>query len=199
MSSSPSDAESPTESPRPGPVMFQAPPRGPGRPSGTSTSTTPPPSTSETSPSRPEEPSTPQAQDWSTRPHPGDAASVARPDTSSGSPGIKGDPDVADDIRKALVNATEAAHGALTDDVGRAFGQFRATEDELDEVSDAAAGLLGRRVPKGVGNPDVADLIRAGIALIAYGVRQINIMRVARAARRKMASATEGQNGGETS
>lgn len=194
------ESPSPTQTP-PGPVMFQAPPPRPGRPpSATSTSTPPPPSTNETTPHHRAESSTPAEPDWSTSQHPAGGGSDARSSISSDSPGSKrGAQLVAEDIRGALINATEAAANGLTDDVGRALGQFRATEDELDEVSEAAAGLLARRVPRGVGNPDVADLIRVGLAVIAYGGRQFRILRAARAARRKMASAAEGQNGGETS
>ncbi|NUR04296.1 MAG: hypothetical protein HOY79_49685 [Streptomyces sp.] len=100
-------------------------------------------------------------------------------------------------IAAGLVNATEAAHNLATDDVGRALGQFLVSETEVMEISDAGARIIGRKLPKGLGNRDFEDFARLGMAVASYVGRQVSIWKKARAARRQIESVKNGQNGGE--
>jgi len=174
--------------------MFQTPRPGPGRPaSSTSTSEPPPLNTSEANPSGPAESSTSPDPDWSTR-HPldNDAPDSGR-STSSDSLGSEVGAETRGTLRATItagiVNATEAAHNTLTDDVGRYFDQYRASEHEIDEVAGASARILSRKVPKGLGNPDLEDFLRLGVAVAAYVGRQVRIFRQAAAARRQIKAA----------
>lgn len=190
-STSPSD-DTPSE-----PLLFQTPRPGPGRPpSQTSTSEPRPSSTPETSPSDPAESSTSPEQDWSTSGRP--AGDEQQPsDTSSGSLGSEVGAEARAGLRGSIaagiVNATEAAHNTLADDVGRHLGQFLASDKEIQEVSDAGARIISRKLPKGTGNPDLEDLLRLGVAVAAYVGRQVRIFRQASAARRQLRAAAAGQ------
>lgn len=183
-STSPSD-ETPTE----GPQLFQAPRPGPGRPSSTSTSEPPASSTPETNPNRSAESSTSPDQDWSTRSHPVDGEPRLESGTSSDSPGsdTTGEPTgLRKSIAAGIINATEAAYNAATDDVGRHLDQFRASDTEIMEISDAGARIITRKLPPGVGNRDFEDVVRVGMAVLSYVTRQFKIVREARAIRRKL-------------
>lgn len=192
MSSTPPSDET-TAPPPAGPVLFQAPRPGPGRPSSTSTSAPPRSGTTETSPSDLAESSTGPEPDWSTRSHPD--VDDARPEsgTSSGSLGSEAAAEALTGLRgriaAGIANGTQAAHHALADDVGQAFGQFLASEKEIEEVSDAGARILSRKLPKGLGNPDLEDAIRVGIAVVSYVSRQLSILKQARAARHQLKAA----------
>jgi len=94
-------------------------------------------------------------------------------------------------IAAGIIHATEAAHSVATDDVGRHFGAFVATETEITEVSDASARIITRKLPKGVGNKDLEDFVRLGVAVASYVGRQIKIRGQARAARRQLKAAAE--------
>ena len=201
MSSTHPSDEAPTAPPA-GPVLFQAPPRGPGRPPSTSTSELSPPSTPSTSPSNPEASSTSPEGDWSTRSHPDDGEPQPESGTSSGSLGSEIGVEALTGLRRSiaagLIHATEAAHSVATDDVGRHFGQFVATETEITEVSDASARIITRKLPRGVGNKDFEDFIRLGVAVASYVGRQVKIRGQARAARRQLkAAAANAPNAGE--
>lgn len=80
-------------------------------------------------------------------------------------------------VRAGVTAASSAAHELLADDDAKSLGAFLVDEDELDGIGDAAAGLLSRRVPAGVGNPDVTDLVKLGLILAGYVGRQIRIRR----------------------
>jgi hypothetical protein len=194
MNSTPRSDDIPT--PPPAPVMFQAPRPGPGRPpSSTSTSEPPQSTTPETSPSSPAESLTSQEPDWSTRSHLGDDEPRPASSTSGGSLGSEVGAEAQSGLRggiaAGIVNATEAAHNILTDDVGRHLDQFRATETEIMEISDAGARIISRKLPPGVGNKDFEDILRVGMAVASYVGRQVRIMRQASAARRQLKAAAK--------
>jgi hypothetical protein len=193
MSSTPRSDD--TQTSPPAPVMFQAPRPGPGRPpSSTSTSEPPQSTTPETSPSSPAESSTSQEPDWSIRnrlgddePTPASATSGASLGSEVGAEALSG---LRGSIAAGIVNATEAAHNILTDDVGRHLDQFRATETEIMEISDAGARIISRKLPAGVGNKDFEDFLRVGMAVVSYVGRQVKILNQARTARRQLRAAT---------
>jgi hypothetical protein len=194
MSSTPPSDETATAPIPAGPVMFQAPRPGPGRPpSSTSTSEPPLSSTSETNPNGPGESLTSPDPDSSTRHLLGDDESDPGRSTSSGSLGSEIGAEARNTLRATItagiVNATEAAHNTLTDDVGRYFEQYRASDKEIEEVAAASARILSRKAPKGLGNPDVEDFLRLGVAVVAYVGRQVRIFRQAAAARRQIKAA----------
>lgn len=198
MSSTPPSDETPTA----GPVLFQAPRPGPGRPpSSTSTSEPPNPSTPETNQSNPAESSTSPEEDWSTSSRPDVDEPEPESGPSSGSLGSEVGAEARSGLRRGIaagiVNATEAAHNALTDDVGRHLGAFLASDKEIEEVSDAGARYLGRKLPTGAGNRDLEDLLRVGIAVASYVSRQVRILNQARAARRQLRAAAASQPGAE--
>lgn len=200
MNSTPPSDDAPTPPPA-GPVMFQAPPRGPGRPPSTSTSEPQPSTTPETNPSGPAESSTSPEPDWSTSSHPGDSDANAN-STSGGSLGSEVNAEALSGLRGSIaagiIHATEAAHSLATDDVGRHLNQFIASETEIMEISDAGARILSRKLPRGIGgNKDIEDLMRVGAAVVSYVGRQITILRKAKAARRQIKAATAGQPTGE--
>jgi len=193
MSSSPDLDES--DVPPVGPVMFQAPRPGPGRPtSSTSTSEPPQSSTRETNPSGPAESSTNPDQDSSTRNPLDDGAAASDSGTSGRSLGseigAEAHAGLRGGIAAGIINATEAAHNALTDDVGRQLGQFLISDTEVGEIADRGARIIARKLPKGAGNPDIEDFIRVGVAVVAYVGRQFRIFRQATAVRRKMRETT---------
>jgi hypothetical protein len=176
--------------------MFQAPRPGPGRPpSSTSTSEPPQSTTPGTSPTGPAESLTSQEPDWSTRSHLGDDEPRPASSTSGGSLGSEVGAEAQSGLRggiaAGIVNATEAAHNILTDDVGRHLDQFRATETEIMEISDAGARIISRKLPPGVGNKDFEDILRVGMAVASYVGRQVRIMRQASAARRQLNAAAK--------
>ena len=201
-STHPSDEPS---APQPaGPVLFQAPPRGPGRPpSSTSTSEPPPSSTLPTNPSDPGESSTSPEADWSTRNRPDAGEPQPASEPSSGSLGSEIGVEALTGLRRSIaagiIHATEAAHNIATDDVGRHFGAFVASETEINEVSDAGARIISRKLPAGLGNKDLEDFIRVGIAVASYVGRQIKIRGLSRAARKQLqdAKASGVANAGE--
>lgn len=86
-------------------------------------------------------------------------------------------------VAAGVTAATSAAHELLADDDAKSYGAFLADENEVDGIADAAAGLLSRRVPAGVGNPDVTDLVKLGLILAGYVGRQIRIRRQIKAMR----------------
>jgi len=194
MSSTHQSDETPTAPPA-GPVLFQAPPRGPGRPPSTSTNEPPAPNTPSTNPSDPAESSTSPAGDWSTRSHPDDGEPQPANEPSSASLGSEIGVEALTGLRRSIaagiIHATEAAHSVATDDVGRHFGAFVATETEITEVSDASARIITRKLPKGIGNRDLEDFVRVGVAVASYVGRQIKIRGQARAARRQLKAAAE--------
>jgi hypothetical protein len=86
-------------------------------------------------------------------------------------------------VTAGVIAATSAAHELLADDDGKSLGAFLADDEEVDGIADAAAGLLSRRVPAGVGNPDVTDLVKLGLILAGYIGRQFRIRRQIKAMR----------------
>lgn len=177
---------------RPGPVMFLEAGR-PGRPRSTLTSESSNPSSSaDPSQPRPESSTSPDPS-WSTEPPPPPpyADESEQPSVSPGSdePALT----LGQMITRGLAGATEVAHNTATDDVGRAYGQWLATERELYETGEGAAGLLSRRIPAGPGSPDMADLIRIGISLASYGSRQYQTWKRVRAQRKAIALAAAQQ------
>lgn len=166
------------------PILFQEPPRGPGRPrSSTSTSTTPPPGTSPEPPNPLEEPSTPAGPDSSTSDHRGDPGE-SESEPVSLSPGSGEPGGLAGAIRAGILTGTHAAHNLATDDIGRVLGAYLVTKRELDEASEGAARILQRKVPAGLVGRDVQDGVRVGVALASWLGRQFQIWTRARAARR---------------
>lgn len=91
--------------------------------------------------------------------------------------------ELASTVRAGVTAATSAAHELLADDDAKSLGAFLAEDDEVDGIADAAAGLLSRRVPAGVGNPDVTDLVKLGLILAGYIGRQFRIRRQIKAMR----------------
>lgn len=190
MSSTPRSDEIPPA----GPVMFQAPRPGPGRPpSSTSTSEPPQSNTTGTSPTGPAESSTRAEPDWSTRNRPDADEQTPASGTSGASLGSEVGAEALSGLRGSIaagiVNATEAAHNILADDVGRHLDQFRATETEIMEISDAGARIISRKLPAGVGNKDFEDFLRVGMAVVSYVGRQVKILNQARTARRQLRAA----------
>lgn len=92
-------------------------------------------------------------------------------------------------IAAGIMNVTEAAHNIATDDVGRHLGQFLPSDTEVNEISDAGARILSRKLPAGAGSGDFEDLLRVGMAVFSYVGRQVRIMNQARAARRQIKAA----------
>lgn len=190
-STPPNDSD---EIPPAGPVLFQAPRPGPGRPpSQTSMSEPPTSSSSRESPTSPGESSTsPEADSW-TRHHPDDdeqpPASAPSGDSLGSETGAETPTGLRGSIAAGILNVTEAAHNILADDVGRHFGQFLASDMEIQEISDAGARILSRKLPKGLGNKDLEDALRLGVAFAAYVGRQVKILSQSRAARRQMRAA----------
>ncbi|MBK3557710.1 hypothetical protein JHN55_14455, partial [Streptomyces sp. MBT56] len=86
-------------------------------------------------------------------------------------------------VTKGVTAAANMAGEFLTDDNGKEMGAFLLEEEEAEEIGNAAAGLLSRRVPPGIGNPDVTDLVTLGLVLAKYVVRQFNIRRTIKAYR----------------
>ena len=54
----------------------------------------------------------------------------------------------------------------------REAGLYLPDEDDVEAISDPLAGLASRRMPEGAENPDVTDLIRLGVGLLGYAVKQ---------------------------
>jgi hypothetical protein len=96
---------------------------------------------------------------------------------------LAGRGELASTVRAGVTAATSAAHELLADDDAKSLGAFLAEDDEVDGIADAAAGLLSRRVPAGVGNPDVTDLVKLGLILAGYIGRQFRIRRQIKAMR----------------
>lgn len=82
-----------------------------------------------------------------------------------------------------VVTVTNFAHETFADEDGKAVGLYLADQEEVDTVADAAAGLISRRVPPGVGSPDATDIVRLALALVGYGARQFMLRRELRRAR----------------
>lgn len=76
--------------------------------------------------------------------------------------------------------------------------QWVATPKEQGAIGDPLARVAGRHVSASAGNPDIADLIVAGIAAISYAIRAVTGMWNLRRARKtvgaaSVAAATEGE------
>jgi hypothetical protein len=76
-----------------------------------------------------------------------------------------------------VVMATTAAHEMLADEVGQSVGLYLAEDKEVTAFSDAAAGLVSRRVPPGVGSPDMTDLVTLAFVVGGYVARQFKLKR----------------------
>lgn len=134
--------------------------------------------------------------DSSTRNHPGNDASAHESDTSSSSHGSepKG---LTANLERQLLHASFIVHSLATDDVGRAYGLYLISDTEASEIAEAGSHLISRKIPKGLGNRDVEDYARIGLAVASYVGRQFSIWKQARSARRQMASATSVHDGSE--
>lgn len=84
---------------------------------------------------------------------------------------------------KAVTTATGAMHELLADEEEKAHGLYLAYEEEVEGISEAAAGLLSRRVPAGVGNPDLADVVQLAMVLGGYILRTWRTRQAIRRAR----------------
>lgn len=76
--------------------------------------------------------------------------------------------------------------------------QWVATPKEQGAIGDPLARVAGRHVSASAGNPDIADLIVAGIAAISYAIRAVTGMWNLKRARKtinaaSVAAATEGE------
>lgn len=76
--------------------------------------------------------------------------------------------------------------------------QWVATSKEQGAIGDPLARVAGRHVSASAGNPDIADLIVAGIAAISYAIRAVTGMWNLKRARKtinaaSVAAATEGE------
>ena len=98
-----------------------------------------------------------------------------------GSLGGRGE--LAGTVRAGITAASSAAHELLADDSAKSLGAYLLEEEEVEGIGDAAGSLLSRRVPAGVGSPDVRDIVTLGLILAGYIGRQFRIRRQVKALR----------------
>lgn len=116
---------------------------------------------------------------------PGPSESSAPPSTGELPKGsLAGRGELATAAAAGVVMATTAAHEMLADDDGKAMGQYLAEDEEVEHIADAVSGLISRRVPPGMGNPDLGDLVKLAFVVGGYVARQFQIRRALKAARR---------------
>lgn len=77
--------------------------------------------------------------------------------------------------RAAVATAGGVAHTLLTADgtIERAEGLFLPDQDDVNAIAEPLAGLASRRVPEGVENPDVGDVIALVMGVVGYVVKQL--------------------------
>lgn len=84
-------------------------------------------------------------------------------------------------IGQAIEMSTTFAHeGLVRDDFERAVELYRADPDDVENISDPAAGLLARRMPAGSDNPDLADGLSLLFAIAGYIAKQMAKLTAAR-------------------
>lgn len=146
------------------------------------------------------------SQSWSTpsTPNLDDGSSVVGDPIDMAAPPTTGDTRSSDSPRHAAApsgSLKEIARGLVlgaTVRLGAVLGKddhetveaLAATEKEQKAIGDPLASIGARHVKADTGNPDVADLIMAGVALLGYGLRAVTTMWNIRRARRAMAAAT---------
>lgn len=157
----------------------------------------PPPDPSSTNPSD----ESPTATSSPTTDLPTDAwsdGSAAGGETSDPGPSESSDPRSTGDLPKGSMGSrrelakvtaggftllTNAAHEILADDEEKAYGLYLPNVEEVQLVADSTAGLLSRRVPAGVGSPDMTDLLTLGLTLAGYVTKHFRLRREIRRAR----------------
>lgn len=164
-------ASDPTPSPSPEPTTPEPEPLSPLFSHSPDPSPSPDPSYSSPSPS----PSLDSGVDFGS-----DRPSNDGPASPSGLPGLastwrKRKRELLAPARAAVATAGGVAHTLLTVDgtVERHAGLFLPDEDDVEAIAEPLAGLASRRVPEGVENPDVGDVIALVMGVVGYVVKQL--------------------------
>lgn len=91
----------------------------------------------------------------------------------------------------AVRGVGELLHTRLTapGSAERRVGMYLPDEEDVERISDPLAGLVSRRVPSVVTNPDVADLIALAAGVAGWAVKQIRLRRRVRRAVAEAAAA----------
>lgn len=103
--------------------------------------------------------------------HVGDDPASASPPPSIGKAKLRELRDVA---RRAVETIGGVAHQLLTreDTPERQVALYVPDAEDVEAISEPLAGLASRRLPEGPENPDIADLIKLGVGLLGYALKQ---------------------------
>jgi hypothetical protein len=79
-------------------------------------------------------------------------------------------------IKQGILTGTDVLHRvAAKTEEARAVGLYRADEDDAEGIADPLAAIAGRRQGSlgAMANPDVADAVRAMVAVAGYAAKQV--------------------------